>query len=227
MSTTTGLLAGNTYTVTGLLPGNTVNITVTLSSTHACGDIMVSGSCITQNCDPEIISIRPLPRICLTANPALVVVKDSAVTVTTDGVYKFKGPGIVDTLNGIFDPVVAGVGSHTITFEYIDALGCISAVAFTTIDVFAVPTSDFTTDDIICQDSLARMQYTGSIPSGGTYTWNFGSDVVLPAPTGRGPFNVGWTAPGVKNVTLTTSRNGCVSTPTTIPVTMLNQGLLQ
>ena len=220
ISSTTGLLAGNSYTVTGLLPGDNVNITVTLSSTHPCGDIMISGSCITQDCVPEIISLAQIPPICLTANPALVVVKDSAVTVTTDGIYNFSGPGIVDMVNGIFNPAVAGVGSHTIRFDYTDALGCISASAFTTIDVFAVPTSDFTADDVICQDSLARMQYTGSIPSGGTYTWNFGSDVVLPAPTGRGPFNVGWTAPGVKNVTLTTSRNGCVSTPTTIPVTV-------
>jgi len=220
VSSVTGLLAGNTYTVTGLLPDVTVNITVTLSSTHPCGDIMISGSCITQDCVPEIIFLRPIPPICLTANPALVVVKDSAVTVTTNGTYLFSGPGIVDMVNGIFDPAVAGVGSHVIRFDYTDAIGCISAAAFTTIDVFATPTSDFTADNVICQDSLARMQYTGSIPSGGTYTWDFGSDVVMPAPTGRGPFNVGWTAPGVKNVTLTTSRNGCVSTPTTIPVTV-------
>jgi gliding motility-associated-like protein len=220
ISNVTGLLSGNTYTVSGLLPGNNVNITVTLSSTHPCGDIMISGSCITQDCTPELISLRPIPPICLTANPALVVVKDSAITVTTNGTYSFSGPGIVDMVNGIFNPAVAGVGSHTIRFDYTDAIGCISASAFTTIDVFAVPTSVFVADDIICQDSLSRIQYTGSIPSGGTYTWNFGSDVVLPAPTGRGPFNVGWTAPGVKNVTLTTSRNGCVSSPTTIPVTV-------
>lgn len=218
ISDVTGLLAGNTYTITGLIPGDTVNITVTFSSTHPCGDIMVQSSCITQDCDPETISLRPLPPICLTANPALVVVKDSAVTVTTNGIYRFSGPGIVDMANGIFDPAVAGVGSHIITFNYTDALGCISSAVSRTINVFAVPTSDFIADNVICQDSLSRMQYTGSIVSGGSYTWNFGPDVVMPAPTGRGPFNVGWTAPGIKNVTLTTSRNGCVSSPTNFTV---------
>ncbi len=218
MSSTTGLLSGNTYTVTGLLPGDNVNITVTLSSTHPCGDIMTTGSCITQDCVPELISLKPFAPICLTASPTLINVKDSTITVTTNGTYSFSGPGIIDMVTGIFDPTVAGVGSHIIRFDYTDGIGCISSSAFGTITIFAVPTSLFVADNIICQDSLSRIQYTGSIPSGGTYTWNFGPDVILPAPTGRGPFNVGWTTPGTKNVTLTTSRNGCVSTPTNITV---------
>ncbi|MBC7883905.1 MAG: gliding motility-associated C-terminal domain-containing protein [Saprospiraceae bacterium] len=215
----TGVLTGNTFLVTGLLPGVTVEIEVEHITNHPCGNVISMGSCVTQDCVPEIISIRPQDDICLDVNTSVINLKDSVVTVTTDGIYKFTGPGIIDQANGIFDPKVAGIGSHQIRFDYTTILGCISSAAFTTITIYGVPTSNFTGDNIICQDSAAIIMYTGNITSGGTFNWNFGPDVVAPG-TGPGPFAVSWTTAGPKTITLTTSKNGCVSTPSNINVTV-------
>ena len=213
-----GLKFNNSYIVSGLLPGASVDIEVLLATTHACGDIVIDGSCVTQNCTPEAVTLDMVPNICLTPTSPLVDLRAIANTVSTDGTYVFSGPG-VDPASETFDPNLAGVGAHQIRLVYTNTVPCISAAAFTTINVFATPNALFTAESVICQDSLAIIDYTGSIQTGGTFNWDFGPDVILPG-TGPGPFSVGWNTPGVKNVTLTTSRNGCTSTPVQQMVTV-------
>jgi hypothetical protein len=212
----TGTLNGNQYTITGLTPGTTVKIEVLFPMDHICGNLTGTEECITQNCVPEAISLDNVPAICLTSSTPVIDLKALSNSITTDGTFKYTGPGVTDQVLGIFDPKVAGPGKHRVRFDYTSLLGCISAPAFRDIDVFATPTSLFVVDDRICQDSTSLIDYTGSITSGGSYTWNFGPvGDVKNAGTGPGPFNVGWNTPGSKTITLTTSKDGCPSTPTT------------
>lgn len=212
-----GFLVGNTYIVSGLLPSATVNISVTLSANHPCGPIMTSGSCVTQNCTPEQTTFSPIPDICLKPGLPTIDLKTYVTTMTPGGTYKFTGTGVTDEANGIFNPNTAGLGSHQITFVYKDVLDCFSPASFTTININETPTSTFIGDAIICQDSAALITYTGSITSGGTFTWDFGSDVKQ-VKNGPGPFTIEWNNPGQKSISLTTSINGCASQPSQIPV---------
>lgn len=216
-----GVLSGNTFTVSGLVPGVTVDIAATFFVDHPCGNLTSTGSCITQNCTPEQTSFDPIPDICLTASSPVVNLKNFINSTTTNGTYVFTGPGITNAANGTFDPNVAGVSPlpHQIRLVYTDATGCISPAAFVDILVKPTPTSDFTFDPVICQDSTSRIVYTGSITGGGVYNWDFGADVKTPG-TGRGPFGVDWNTPGVKTIKLNTSLNGCASTETTHMVTV-------
>ncbi|MBK9734666.1 MAG: hypothetical protein IPO92_06750 [Saprospiraceae bacterium] len=217
LSGQSGMQIGNTYLVTGLVPGVEVQIEITNITNHPCGNLLSSGSCITQNCIPENISINPWQPICLTSNYPLINLKDSVVSGTQNGTYKFTGTGVVDDVNGIFDAKVAGIGKHQIRLIYTDATGCISAAAFTEIEINGIPTSTFIADNIICQDSLATINYNGNIVSGGSFIWSLGKDSIPPS-SYQYPFKVGWSTPGNKILSLVTEKNGCTSNLTTINV---------
>ncbi len=78
----------------------------------------------------------------------------------------YAGPG-VDTTTGTFDPVLAGTGTHTITYFGLGGV-CFSA-ATSTITVNALPTVSLApfTDECVSATSLTL---TGGTPIGGTYS---------------------------------------------------------
>ncbi|WP_298321446.1 hypothetical protein, partial [uncultured Aquimarina sp.] len=79
----------------------------------------------------------------------------------TGGIY--SGAGITDDGNGMtfsFDPVVAGVGIHTITYSFTDANGCDNS-ASDTIEVFDLPTVTFTAPADLCIDAGTQSGLSG------------------------------------------------------------------
>ncbi len=79
------------------------------------------------------------------------------------GIY--SGSGIDD---GVFDPTVAGLGSHEITYTYTDSLGCTGSIT-AIIHVVDTPTVSLTLEGDVCNDTTP---YTlaGGLPLGGTYS---------------------------------------------------------
>ncbi len=79
----------------------------------------------------------------------------------------FSGIGI--NIAGLFSPIVAGVGNHTITYTYANQYGC-SAVATTNVQVISAPSLSITpTTQTICSGSLATLSVSGD--NGGTVNW--------------------------------------------------------
>ncbi|MBK8701398.1 MAG: gliding motility-associated C-terminal domain-containing protein [Saprospiraceae bacterium] len=208
----TGVLNGNTYTVT--VPGNQivqVDLILTTTTNSPCGSLISASGCESQDCVPPTVDIEPVADICLTNNSAPITLS-TIINPAGPGTTLFAGPGITDPVNGVFDPKLANIGANTITFDFEDPAGC-KDKATQIINVYETPTADFIANQlVICQDSTVEVEYNGSITTGGTYTWNFGNDVVTPG-NGIGPFDLKWTNPGQKKITLTTSKNGCVSDP--------------
>ena len=67
----------------------------------------------------------------------------------------YSGTGVTDDGNGMtftFDPLSAGVGVHTLTYDYIDANNCTSS-ATTTVEVFALPIVDAGSYGPVCEDA--------------------------------------------------------------------------
>jgi hypothetical protein len=71
------------------------------------------------------------------------------VTITNGnaGVGDWSGPGITNAVTGIFDPVLAGAGSHQIVFHYLED-GC-DFFENTTINVYDQPDAFISTTDLI------------------------------------------------------------------------------
>ena len=119
------------------------------------------------------IEVLALPVVSLTAPADLCidagVQTDLGGGTPTGGIY--DGPGVTDDGNGTtydFDPAVAGVGTHTLTYTYTDANGCTNS-ASDDIEVFALPTVTFTAPADLCIDAGVQTDLGGGTPTGGIY----------------------------------------------------------
>lgn len=99
-------------------------------------------------------------------NPAVTLTLTDDAAVTCEAPFNlsgaspaggfWSGPGVTDGVNGTFDPALAGVGSHTINYNYSD--GTCSALAS---DVITV-TADITPPVAVCQDLTVNLDATGN-----------------------------------------------------------------
>ncbi|HRT54456.1 MAG TPA: hypothetical protein P5291_10260, partial [Flavobacteriales bacterium] len=79
----------------------------------------------------------------------------------------FSGPGVS---GNSFDPAVAGLGSHTITYSYTDGNGC-SNTCTCTITVNALPVVTCPANSSVCVDAPAyALAGSGESPAGGTFS---------------------------------------------------------
>lgn len=225
---TGGTQTGTTFTVNGMALGDGAIIQVTAVTDNPCGNtIGVSVECFAQDCPQESITLTSTAdTLCFDAGLGLSAIDIAWLDGTIPpGAGVFDGPGIDNPATAAFNPITAGIGTHTITYTYTgagvdpsngeDYTGCVYSAPMTFV-VFETPTSDFTvTGDNICITDQSTLTYTGNTTNG-TYTWTFAPDG---GPVdGIGPHDITWPTAGAKTVELIVDRNGCVSPPTTLPV---------
>lgn len=76
------------------------------------------------------------------------------------------------------------------------------------------PTSEFNMPDVGCAGEPMVVNYGGNANAAAQYLWNFDGGVITNG-SGIGPIAVYWPAPGVYDIELTVSWNGCIS-PNTV-----------
>ncbi|WP_157814062.1 T9SS type A sorting domain-containing protein [Olleya sp. Bg11-27] len=212
-----GIATGGVYSGTGVTDdGNgtsysfdpagagvgTHTITYTFTNANGC-----------TNAASDAIEVFALPTVAFTAPADLCI--DAGVQASlgggtaTGGVY--SGTGVTDDGNGTsysFDPAVAGIGTHTITYTYTNANGCTNA-ASDTIEVFALPTVAFTAPADLCIDAGEQTGLGGGTATGGVYS---GTGV---ADDGNGTsysFDPAVAGIGTHTITYTyTNANGCTN----------------
>ena len=103
-----------------------------------------------------------------------------------------------------FNPVVAGVGTHTIRYTYTDIHGC-TDYDDEDIDILDAPNATFSTLPAVCVDA-APFALTGGNPSGGVYSGTgVASGQFSPAVAGVGQFTISY---------IYTNNDGCSDTAT-------------
>ena len=159
----------------------------------------------------DMIEVFALPTVTFTALADLCINAGVQTGLgggtPTGGVY--SGPGVTDDGNGMtytFDPAVAGVGVHTLTYDFTDSNGC-SGSASDMVEVFAVPTVAFTAPADLCVDAGVQAGLGGGTPTGGVYSGTGVTD------DGNGmTYSFDPAAAGVGTHTITydfTDTNGC------------------
>lgn len=161
-----GTPAGGTYSGPGVSGGvfnpavagaGTHTITYTIAGTNACPVPTTT-----------TIKVNPLP------NPTLVPFGNVCIGVTPytitngnpqGGVY--SGPGVVG--GTVFNPVLAGLGSHTLVYTYTDANGCVRSISGP-INVTPLPVTTLAVQAPVCGTTGAPIPLTGGLPAGGTYS---------------------------------------------------------
>ncbi|MBK8951646.1 MAG: PKD domain-containing protein [Chitinophagaceae bacterium] len=149
-------------------------------------------------------------------NPGAPAVSVATATVTNNvtGAGVYSGPGT--TAAGVFDPNIAGAGTHTITYTFTTAGGCVGT-ATSTIEVYPRPVADVTAGGGVCFGDPVTISSASGISSGTVTTWNWNlGNGTTPSYSNGNPFTVNYTAAGTYTVTLTNiSDKGCVSIPDT------------
>jgi PKD repeat protein len=100
-------------------------------------------------------------------------------------------------------------GKYTVKLIISSDLGYNDSVS-KTIDIFATPDANFTFTNA-CEGTALQMTHTGTLPTGTpTYGWDFGTSPATTATTAT--TSKLYNAPGIYNVTLKVSVNGCANT---------------
>ncbi len=93
------------------------------------------------------------------------------------------------------------------------------------IQVFPVPTSDFTVVSPICSDYSSKITFTGTASNQAVYNWTFGGNIFATIGTGNGPYDITWNSPDVGfDSTINTislqvvDKNNCTSPQTDLDV---------
>lgn len=161
---------GGTWTGTGITNATTGsfdpatagvgNHIITYTITTPCTAVDTMTIVVVSQLNSTITHVGPF----CTSFPAVTL-----TAVSPGGTW--SGVGITDAATGVFDPAVAGGGSHTITYTLPGLCGSIDTDV---IDVIANPVISYTTDTTQgCEPTTISFISTVS-PSGGTFAWTFG-----------------------------------------------------
>jgi|GEM_PF-1067429 len=150
------------------------------------GSDTVTDSIFIQVENPIPVNLPPIPSICTNGG------QQSINNGATPSGGVFSGPGIVNGFIGIFDPLAAGPGTHSIVYTFTSSTGC--TYADTQQVVVHVPSSlTVGTAPFFCTtsapDTLAFV-----FPLGGTYTGNgVTNNIFDPASVGIGVYPLTYT----------------------------------
>ncbi|MEE9439065.1 MAG: PKD domain-containing protein [Saprospiraceae bacterium] len=183
----------------GILYNSPGTYTVTLVVDGACGELTKT-TIVTVDVDVSV-AISPAGQYCQGSSI------DTLMANVTGGIW--SGNGIVDTGLGVFDPLVAGVGNHSITYTY----GSGACQDDATITIIVVASESVTVNDVSVCANEAMIILTAS-PSGGNWT---GTNV-----TSTGVFDIQASGEGdfIAMYNFTDANNCEVSASTNITVEM-------
>jgi gliding motility-associated-like protein len=190
--TLTAATGGGTWSGPGGASSGTFNPSTAGSGTHtitytisgACGGTDTESIIVNANASAAINSVGPY---CITSAPVNLVAADPGGT--------WSGTGITDAQNGTFDPSVAGVGTHVITYTISGQCGDVG-----TKSIQVVPLKDATINNVstLCSDATPialTAATTGGIWAGNGIV-NSTNGTFDPAIAGVGTHMVSYTISG-------------------------------
>ncbi|MGD1845648.1 MAG: T9SS type A sorting domain-containing protein [Salibacteraceae bacterium] len=141
-----------------------------------------------------VVSHTTLPSVCIQGAPLLLT---GGMTL----VGSYQGTGV----NGVsFDPSVAGAGTASLSYSYVDSNGCSDSIPLT-IQVQNAPIVSFLPLDDLCDNGVIESFSSRALPTGGVFS---GNGIVDPS----GIFDPSAATTGVQNITYTfTDSLGCSS----------------
>ncbi|MEL6636583.1 MAG: PKD domain-containing protein, partial [Bacteroidota bacterium] len=162
-----------TWTGTGIIDSvaGTFDPNVTGGGTHEVTYSYGLGNCRVT--DTKEIHVIDLSNIHL-GEAVSYCVYEAAVQFEAEGPAGgfWSGPGIVDSINGIFDPSAAGDGLHSIRYFYQDPnVGCVAS-ATKPVTVFPMEDASFDFPAVACTNTTVAFQNTSD--SSYTTQWDFG-----------------------------------------------------
>ncbi|MEZ4957141.1 MAG: gliding motility-associated C-terminal domain-containing protein [Saprospiraceae bacterium] len=194
----------NSYSFDNLSPNEEVTIELTVIGNGTCPPITIEETCAAYDCPVPDLEILPDGASTCISNSSTIDLELVVTGISGNGTETWSGNGIIDSTNGIFDPMVAGIGQHNILVVYEN--GNCSYQAFTVVEVFPEPTADFSITPTICVTDEAIFTYLGNASPFADFTWNLDGGIVDPI-----QHTITWSTLGVHSVSLSVEQDGCTS----------------
>jgi hypothetical protein len=198
--------AGGTFNGTGI-SGNTFDPATAGAGTYTITYTYTDANTCT-NSISQTVTVHPLPVVTFAALAPQYCITETSVTLSgTPSGGTFTGTGVT---GNIFNPSVAGVGSHLLTYTYTDANGCTSFATRTAV-VVPLPVVSFSgLETAYCVDGAADA-LTGS-PAGGTFSGiGISGNNFVPSTAGVGTHTIIYTYTDVFGCTNSTSQTTTVN----------------
>jgi gliding motility-associated-like protein len=211
-NTATGLGAsgtGNIPSFTASAVTNQVVSTITATpSIGACVGAPITFNLTVSNAPP--VTITDIGPLCSNAG------FQTLVAATPGGVW--SGPGIVNTSTGVFNPLIAGAGPHTISYTLSLPNQCPSTDD-TQILIINVPVVNAGPNQSVCQGQTLNLNgsFTNSNTGSETFAWTPTTNL-----TGASTLTPTYTANSTQTYTLTVTSGICSATNNVL-ITMVPQ----
>lgn len=164
---------------------------------------------ITLNAVPKV-QFTAMPDACYDAAPFQITQASEIGGVAGTGTY--SGPGVSAT--GVFNPVSAGIGTHTIKYTFTSVAGCVDSLS-STIKVLDTASAKFSYLTAVCDGQPATFKEESTAPAGVTLNntiWNFGDGSPAEQHVPGSTFTHSFPTWGNYNITMyNTSAYGCKS----------------
>jgi len=195
-SSFTATPTGGTWSGTGISADGTFN-----PSTANIGPNTITYTVTQDGCTGEesiVIDVFDIPDATITSTVTTMCSGDEPITLTaTTPGGNWTGTGV--TTDGIFDPEIAGLGDHTITYT-VGTGTCLDDDQII-ITVNSTPVVTITNQEDLCStDAEVTLSAT---PTGGTWS---GTGITNPT---NGTFNPETAGAGEHTITYTVTQNGC------------------
>jgi gliding motility-associated-like protein len=198
-------LSDTTAFFDNLKRGEYIKIKVRATNPY-CPEQISELECQSKTCPPIQVDIVQLDTICLDGVMKPFLLNATTNPNQTNGIWNWKGPGVVDSLTGLFDAQLAGPGNHRI-FSVLDQNGC-KYFANSTIVIRENPISNFSLDSVVCQDSTINISFKGSRADSASFNWNFDGGNFKFINANR-DLQIKWNTPGKKFLKLKLNNYRC------------------
>ena len=213
---TGGSPAGGVYSGTGVINGK-FNPSVTGPGTHTITYTYTSGGC-SASINTSIV-VNPTPTVSLaTFAPACITSSPITLSGGSPAGGNYSGSQVS---SGVFNPQSAGVGTHLITYSYIDGNGCLNS-ASSNITVNSIPVVTLASISPVCVNA-SPVTLTGGSPAGGTYSGTGVSGGIFnPSIPGTGKTSITYTYSSASGCQSSASTNVTVSAIPTVTLSALS-----
>ena len=216
-----GLQTSDTsYLLQNLAPGQQIGIELVVSSENKCPGDFILPICYTVYC-PEVVDVVvPIGPFCFNEleTPDTIQLEQTLPDSIDFAQGVWSGNGIIDSIQGILvvDQSMEGINEVYIHYED-EVCGFTDTLVF---EVITNLTADMALQDSVCIIDTLNVTFSGTAPPDAVYDWDFDGGVPLSG-TGAGPYQVLWSAPGQKDISLKVTYAGCTSDSITQTITVV------